>query len=131
MLDIKPTRDLLKEKGGLVSSLYARRSLCHSLGLISAKEAKDIESIGSIRNDFAHRVECDFSDERITRLSNSLKVGLEAIDKLPTDHKSRVADPHQRFSMVITSLVSSLYNRAHYVRVHCVKNERIFERGFP
>lgn len=51
---------------------------------------------------------------------------MSCLDALEKGHKSRVNDPKQRFVMVTTSLVSALYNRAHYV-----KKDRLTERVWP
>ena len=48
---------------------------------------------------------------------------MTALDELEEGHKSRVDEPKGRFNMVTTSLVSGLYNRAHYVRNHRVADQ--------
>jgi hypothetical protein len=69
---------------------------------------------------------CSFDDEKIRSWASALEVGMSDLDALEKGYKSRVDAPKQRFVMVTTSLVTSLYNRAHYV-----KRERLMERNWP
>lgn len=104
------------------SSLSAKAAVSRSLALISIDEFRDIELVRKIRNEFAHSVMCSFDDPIVRDRANLLKVGMVNLDALEEGHKSRVDDPRQRFGMVVTSLVSALYNRANWVREACVKD---------
>lgn len=118
MAESKATENLFDGGFAPVGSLSAKAALARSLCLISASEFSDIGLVRRIRNAFAHSVLCSFGDPKIRDWGLKLKVGMGALDALEEGHKSRVDDPTGRFSMVTTSLVSSLYNRAHYVRKH-------------
>lgn len=126
MLDIKEQRTLFDAPNAPLSTLSAKSLLTRSLGLITALEFKDIDTVRKIRNNFAHSVLCSFDDDKIIGLSNNLRVGMTILDALPKGDKSRVDDPRGRFSMVTTSLITSLYNRAHYA-----KKLRLNETDFP
>lgn len=109
-----------------LSTLSAKALMCRSLRLISAMEFRDVDLVRKIRNEFAHSVTCSFKDQKIKNWAQELKVGMDALDALETGDKNRVDDPRQRFGMVTTSIVSTLYNRAHYVR-----SLKVIDRDFP
>ena len=111
----KETNDLFDGASAPLHSFFGKLRLAYALNLISPHEHATIDCIRKVRNEFAHKINCSFSDDRIRDLSSSLNLGLEEIDALPEGHKSRVDNPRDRFHMVSTSIVSSLYNRAHYV----------------
>ncbi|QPZ89777.1 hypothetical protein AKL02_001995 [Thioclava electrotropha] len=125
-LETSATKKLFTDPNAPLSTFSAKASASRALGLISCQEYSDIDLIRKIRNAFAHSVVCSFEDEKITSWAVSLKAGMSCLDALEKGHKSRVNDPKQRFVMVTTSLVSALYNRAHYV-----KKDRLTERVWP
>lgn len=125
-VDDPATKKLFDDPNAPLSTLSAKASASRALGLISADEFGDIELVRKIRNAFAHSVMCSFDQEKIKSWASALKVGMSTLDAFEKGHKSRVDDPKQRFGMVTTSLVSSLYNRAHYV-----KKERLSDRTWP
>ena len=111
------TTELMFDGGNAPLGTYSAKSrLSRSLCLISDEEYRDIDIIRKIRNKFAHSVLCSLEDQQIESWAKNLKVGMGALDELEKGHKSRVDDAAARFSMVSTSLVNILYNRAHYVR---------------
>lgn len=116
LLENAATRNLFEAANAPLSTLSAKTSASRALGLISADEFRDIEIVRKIRNAFAHSVLCSFDDTKIKDWACGLKVGLTCLDALDKDHESRVDNPKQRFGMVTTSIITSLYNRAHYVR---------------
>jgi DNA-binding MltR family transcriptional regulator len=122
LLDNAATKNLFDTPNAPFSTLSGKASGSRALGLISAEEFRDIELVRKIRNAFAHSVMCSFDDQKVRDWADSLKVGMSNLDALDKGHKSRVDDPKQRFSMVTTSLVSSLYNRAHYVQKERVRH---------
>jgi hypothetical protein len=126
LLETRSTTKLFDGPNGALSTLSAKSHLARSLSLITSNEYSDIELVRKIRNRFAHNVLCSFEDDEIASWSSRLQVGMSALDGLPAGDKSRVTSPRQRFGMVSTSLVSSLYNRAHYVRL-----SRTEERDWP
>jgi DNA-binding MltR family transcriptional regulator len=125
-LDNTGTKKLFDDPNAPLSTLSAKASACRALGLISSEEFRDIELVRKIRNAFAHSVTCSFDDDKIRNFAGALKIGMSSLDALEKGHKSRVDDPKGRFVMVTVSLVSSLYNRAHYV-----KKVRLTERTWP
>jgi len=126
LLDNKETRNLFESAHAPLSTFSAKTLLCKSLGLISKKEYRDIDIIRRIRNEFAHSIMASFEQKKIYDLASSLQVGMSALDALPKKHKSRVDEPRGRFTLVSTSLVTQLYNRAHYV-----ERIRIKETSYP
>jgi len=116
LIDNSATKNLFDAANAPLSTLSAKASARRALGLISAAEFRDIDIVRKIRNAFAHSVLCSFEDQKIKDWACALKVGMTYLDALDNDHTARVADPKQRFGMVTTSLISSLYNRAHHVR---------------
>ncbi len=124
-LDTSATKKLFDDPNAPLSTFSAKASTSRALGLISHEEFSDIELVRKIRNAFAHSVMCSFDNDKIKSWASSLKIGMSSLDVLEKGHKSRVDDPKQRFGMVTTSLVTSLYNRAHYV-----KKERLEDRSW-
>lgn len=125
LLDNSATKKLFDDPNAPLSTFSAKASASRALGLISAKEFSDIELIRKIRNAFAHSVMCSFENEKVKSWAVALKLGMSSLDALEKGHKSRADDPKQRFGMVTTSLVTSLYNRAHYVKI-----ERLEDRSW-
>lgn len=113
--DVPAKRKLFDGPTAPVSSLYSKTKLACAMGLINADEERDIDIIRSIRNEFAHNIDADISNPHIENKCKSLKLGLEYLDALDENDESRVEDPEARFMMVATSIVTRLYNRAHYV----------------
>jgi DNA-binding MltR family transcriptional regulator len=70
-------KELDKDTGGPLSTFSARINLAHALRIIDDAEYRDLHIIRRIRNDFAHRRDCDFETEtvrnRIRDLSKSEK----------------------------------------------------------
>ncbi|UWP99248.1 hypothetical protein [Aliiroseovarius crassostreae] len=121
LLDTKATAKLFNGPNAPLSTLSSKGLASAALGLISQSEHRDIELIRKIRNEFAHSVMCSFDDDKIRSWAEELKVGMSSLDALENGHGSKVRDPKQRFCMVTTSIVSSLYNRAFYVRKEKLK----------
>jgi hypothetical protein len=94
------------------SSMFNKANIAVALGLISQSEFEEIEIIRRIRNEFAHSVHRTMQDPRIADRIACLEIGLERLIEIDDP---AIADPKTRFSMSSVSLVSSLYNRAHYV----------------
>lgn len=126
LLENAASKNLFDKPNAPFSTFSAKASASRALGLISSAEFRDIELVRKVRNAFAHSVMCSFDDNKIKDWAAALKVGMSSLANLEKGHKSKVDDPKQRFRMVTTSLVTSLYNRAHYVR-----KERLKERSWP
>jgi hypothetical protein len=120
------TSKLFEAPNAPLSSLHSKALLSRSLCLISAAEFKDIDLIRRIRNEFAHSILCSFEDAKIVAWAKDLKAGMGILDVLDSEHESRVEDPKQRFGMVTISVVSTLYNCAHYV-----EKKKIVETDYP
>ncbi len=126
LLENSATKKIFDAPNAPLSTFSAKVSASRALGLISHEEFRDIELVRKIRNAFAHSVLCSFGDPKIGSWAAELRVGMSTLDQLDKGHRSRVDDPKQRFGMVTTSLVTSLYNRAHYVKL-----ARLEERIWP
>ena len=126
LLEGSATENLFKSPYAPFSTLSAKAAASRALGLISDEEARDIDLIRKIRNDFAHNLMCSFEDSRVRNRASELQVGMGCLDKLEDGHESKVTDPKQRFAMVAVSLVTALYNRAHYIA-----RERLEDRQWP
>ena len=120
------TKSLFDGPNAPLSTFSAKTAASRALGLITLTEFQDIEAVRKIRNAFAHSVLVSFDDQKIKSWAASLKTGMSTLDALEKGQTSRVDDPKQRFAMVTTSLVSALYNRAHYTR-----KVRLEERDWP
>ncbi|GGD62197.1 hypothetical protein [Croceicoccus mobilis] len=114
LLEGSATENLFKSPYAPFSTLSAKAAASRALGLISDEEARDIDLM------------CSFEDSRVRDRANELQVGMGYLDKLEDGHESKVTDPKQRFAMVALSLVTALYNRAHYVA-----RERLKDRQWP
>ena len=85
----------------------ARRLLCYSLGLIGKSLGDDLETIGAIRNKFAHNFfDITFKDEVIVRLCNNLSaLGL-------FDWFGQPVGPRHRFTISVIAVANRLLLRA-------------------
>lgn len=126
LLENSATKRLFEAPNAPLSTFSAKAASSRALGLISDKEFRDIDLIRRIRNAFAHSVMCSFDDDHIKKWAASLKVGMSFLDALEKDDKARADDPKQRFGMASAALVTSLYNRAHYVKM-----DRLKDREWP
>lgn len=126
LLEGAATKNLFDSSNAPLSTFSAKASASRALGLISIEEFRDVEFVRKIRNEFAHSVLCSFENQKIQDWAKALSVGMSILDSLDEGHESRVDNPKARFGMVTTSIVSSLYNRAHYVR-----KEKLRERVWP
>ena len=100
------------------SSLFNKANIASALGLISYNEFQAIDIIRRIRNMFAHSVDLSMSDPKVADRVACLEIGIE---KLINTNDPVITESRSRFSMCTTSLISSLYNRAHYVGKQSVK----------
>lgn len=115
LIDGKQSDALFYGPNAPCSSMFNKANIARALGLISANEFEDIDIVRRIRNEFAHSVHRTMLDPKIADRIACLKVGLERLIEIDDP---AIADPKARFSMSTMSLVSSLYNRAHYVSKH-------------
>jgi DNA-binding MltR family transcriptional regulator len=95
----------------------ARRLLCYSLGLIDKALSLDLERIGTIRNQFAHRFfDLRFADEPVARLCNGL-TALGFLEKL-----GEPLPPRDRFFATVVTVANRLLLTALSTE-HCKKSE--------
>jgi DNA-binding MltR family transcriptional regulator len=71
--DKSEAKKLLSESTGSLSSLVPRARLLYLLGIIPEIVYKDIQTIGKIRNEFAHKISTSFSDNKIGQLCKNLE----------------------------------------------------------
>ena len=77
--DPKEAKVLLNESTGPLAGLVPRARLLYLLGVIPELVYKDIQTIGKIRNEFAHKVSTSFSDNRIKQLCENLKWHVQSL----------------------------------------------------
>jgi mannitol operon repressor len=99
---------LLKGFNAPLGTFSARIAATAAMGLISAKEAREIHCLRKIRNLFAHHVHVSFDDQNIRDLCSNLEMAAE-------DYGDVVVGARGRFSTSAVSVIMSLTNRPHYV----------------
>lgn len=112
------TDQLFKGPNAPLGSLFNKSNFARSLGLLSEKEFLAIGTMRKIRNAFAHSVSATFDDQSLQSHIGSLSFGIDSL--LSADDKV-AKEPRTRFSMCSISLVSNLYNRAHFVSKNKIK----------
>ncbi|MEH6773268.1 MAG: hypothetical protein V7668_05050 [Cereibacter changlensis] len=126
LLEDSATKKLFDDPNAPLSTFSAKASASRALGLITSEEFSDIDLVRKIRNAFAHNILCSFADPKVGTWARQLRTGMSAVDALHNGDSSRVDNPEQRFSMVAASLVTALYNRAHYA-----EKSRLQDRSWP
>ena len=112
LMDSVPTDQLFAGPNAPLSSLFNKANLAKSLGLIDDNEHQAISIMRKIRNDFAHSVHANFDNPRTSDQVANLTFGLKSL----VDQSDPIIEsPKTRFSMSAVSIISSLYNRAHFV----------------
>jgi DNA-binding MltR family transcriptional regulator len=116
---------LFNPSGGRLGDYDTKKKLAYLRGIISTQAAKDIGTIGQIRNKFAHRLDItSFDDEIIATLCKSLKlietaVGSLAISSTPgisvrfmeSDLEQKLGDSKSRFILSVKIITNALINR--------------------
>lgn len=88
--DSKEAEALLSESKGPLSGLVPRARLLYLLGAIPKPVYKDIQTVGKIRNEFAHKVSASFFDTRIQQLCGNLEWHVQSLFmKPPPDATAR------------------------------------------
>jgi len=102
LIDHKESKDLLKGTLGL----YARRiKMAFCLGVITGEEKADLETIGEIRNLFAHRIHRSaFTNSRIAALCRQLTLGSRFVAR------PQEASPRELFNVTVSALAYNLGN---------------------
>lgn len=124
LLENSAIKKLFNDPNAPLSTFSAKIAASRALGLVSHEEFRDIDFIRQIRNQFAHNILCSFNDAKIKSWTAELQSGMSHIDSLEKGHKSRVANPEQRFGMATTALIMALYNRAHYVKLNRLEERK-------
>ncbi|WP_197488400.1 MltR family transcriptional regulator [Methylomonas koyamae] len=81
--DEKEAHKLLNESAGALSSLVPRARLLYLLGVIPEVVYKDIQTVGRIRNEFAHKVNASFTDNTIVQLCGNLQWHIQSMFMQP------------------------------------------------
>jgi len=87
-----------------LGSLAARIAACHALGLISEREFHEAEIIRNVRNEFAHKLNMSFNDDRLKSLCGKMQMSV------PGEKSAR-----GQFVSGAIVLLMHLTNRPHYV----------------
>ena len=87
-----------------------RINLAYSLGLLSEDERGDLHIVRRVRNHFAHKKECSFTDQKVVDLCANLRI--------PHHRPPLFADmtTYDRFLSVAFVLTENLFDRAHPAR---------------
>jgi mannitol operon repressor len=85
-------------------TLSARIAACHAMGLISETEFRESEIVRKVRNEFAHKVQMSFENDKVRSLCAAMKLSV------PGEKK-----PRAQFTSAAVVLVMNLTNRPHYV----------------
>ncbi len=99
---------LLEGFNAPLGTLAARATSAAALGLISAPEYRDLETIRKIRNQFAHDHRTSFSDQGIVDRCRNLAFSAK-------DYGDVVVDSRSQFTTAALALMLNLTNRSHYV----------------
>ena len=114
LLDDKSSKKLLEGFAAPLGTFSARTNAAKALGLISAEEYLEIETIRKIRNEFAHNHRITFSDPRIVAMCRNLKYSVKE------------SDAHGQFTTAALPLILLLTNRLYYV-----SEKRLKEVSWP
>jgi len=93
-------------------SFFNKINACRALGLISEDEFHACNGLRRLRNEMAHSVSASLDDPQLSDRVLSMRFG---VSKLVEVEDPVMRDPRVRFGMIAVSVISSLYNRAHYV----------------
>jgi len=81
---------ILSESTGALSGLIPRARLLYLLGVIPNLVFKDIQTVGRIRNEFAHKISTKFTDNKIVQLCRNLEWHVHTMFmQPPTDASAR------------------------------------------
>lgn len=119
MLESTHAQRLLDGFNAPLGTFAARIAAAAALGLISADESRECDLLRRIRNEFAHKVNASFDDERVMAITQELKFAAKAYDDV-------VVSSFGAFNTAAAALIITLTNRAHYVG-----RKRLTLRGWP
>ncbi|MDD9992952.1 MAG: hypothetical protein OXP75_14240 [Rhodospirillales bacterium] len=107
---------LLEGFNAPLGTLASRAAAASAMGLISAREYKELETIRKIRNQFAHNHRTRFADQGIADRCRILSFSAK-------DYDDVVVDARSQFTTAAVSLILNLTNRPHYVSKQRLKSE--------
>ena len=117
LIDGSTAQSLLDPAKGALGQLHNAASVAYCLGLISKDCKANIETIGLIRNLFAHSIDdVTFSDPKITALCNELTVPPNVSPEDPNP-EPEVDTPRKKFGAVLS--LTSMFLMA--TALHSVK----------
>lgn len=99
---------LLEGFNAPLGTLAARSAAAAALGLISAREYRELETLRKIRNQFAHDHRISFSDQGIVDRCQNLAFSVK-------EAGDAVVGSRTQFSTAAVALILNLTNRSHYV----------------
>jgi hypothetical protein len=80
----------------------------HALGLISDREAAELNTLRKVRNRFAHEVHVSFETDAVRDICSNLKMCAQDYDDVKVDARGK-------FSSAAVSVIMTLTNRSVYV----------------
>jgi mannitol operon repressor len=119
LIDDKDTPKLLSGFNAPLGTFSARIITAFSLGLISEKEYKECNWLKIVRNQFAHNVHQNFSDQKVKDVCANLRFAATNIPGHPNL-------PRGQFLTSATALILGLTNRPYYV-----SQKRIVYQSWP
>lgn len=121
LIEGKATDKLLDGFNAPLGTFSARAAACVSMGLISEREFKEIETIRSVRNEFGHKLGITFESQRVSALCDKLTMSIDGM--VPPGKVSKPSEPRNRFITAAVSVIIHLVNRPHYVGLRKLKPE--------
>ena len=92
-----------------ISKFAAKTSLAHCLGLLTQQEYNNLTIVRKIRNKFAHKVHISFETPDVAALVANLDFALAQLDTNPI---TKPIEPHYRFQLATSALLSALHDRS-------------------
>lgn len=102
--DRNESQKLLNDSTGPLSGLVPRARLLYMLGVIPKLVYKDIQTVGKIRNEFAHKVSASFTDNKVQQLCGNLEWHVHSLFMKPPQE----ATARDIYQVGVNQLVSHL-----------------------
>ena len=118
----KASKALLEGFNAPLGTFAARTAACASMGLISEREFKEIETIRSIRNEFGHKLAVTFESQKVAALCANLTMSIDGM--VPPGKIPSPTAPRNKFITAAVSVIIHLVNRPHYVGLKRLKVEQ-------
>ena len=104
----KAAKILLDDFNGPLGTFGARSHAAAALGLVTDQDYRELQMLGKIRNEFAHRHRTTFSDQSIIDRCRNLTFSAK-------DYDDVVVGARAQFTTAAVSLILNFTNRPHYV----------------